>query len=57
MLGMDAAKHSSLTTSIFEYTTYEGGHTHNCSYAGTNGNTTNANIPNYKSVYIWERTA
>ena len=26
-------------------------------YAGTNGNTVNANIPNYKSVYIWERTA
>lgn len=34
----------------------DGGHTHNCSYAGTSGNTTNANIPNYKSVYIWERT-
>ena len=27
------------------------------SYAGTNGSTTNANIPNYKSVYIWERIA
>lgn len=37
------------------------GHTHtvngSIAYAGTNGNTTNANIPNYKSVYIWERTA
>lgn len=32
-------------------------HTHTINYAGTNGNTTNANIPNYKSVYIWERTA
>ena len=27
------------------------------SYVGASGNTTNANIPNYKSVYIWERTA
>lgn len=27
------------------------------SYVGTDGNTVNANIPNYKSVYIWERTA
>ena len=26
-------------------------------YAGSSGNATNANIPNYKSVYIWERTA
>ena len=45
------------------------GHTHNMAhthsvtaagtvgYAGTNGNTANANIPNYKNVYIWERTA
>lgn len=31
-------------------------HTHVIDYAGTNGNTINANIPNYKSVYIWERT-
>ena len=26
-------------------------------YAGSSGNATNANIPVYKSVYIWERTA
>lgn len=30
---------------------------HNTDYAGTSGNTTNANIPNYKSVYIWERVS
>ena len=30
---------------------------HNTDYVGTSGNTTNANIPRYKSVYIWERTA
>jgi hypothetical protein len=27
------------------------------SYAGTNGNTTNANMPAYITCYIWRRTA
>lgn len=30
---------------------------HNTEYAGTSGNTTGANMPPYKTVYIWERTA
>jgi hypothetical protein len=34
-----------------------GAHTHTINYVGTEGNTINANIPKYKSVYIWERTA
>lgn len=37
------------------------GHTHAVTAAGTNSTEgssgTNANIPNYKNVYIWERTA
>ena len=52
-LGSTFANAASVGNQLSEY---DGGHTHNCSYAGTNGNTTNANIPNYKSVYIWERT-
>ena len=30
---------------------------HNTNYAGTEGNTTGANMPPYYAVYIWERTA
>lgn len=32
------------------------GHSHVINYVGSEGNTINANIPNYKAVYIWERT-
>ena len=48
-----------LTANVENYTVIpadNSAHTHTIDYAGTNGNTTNANIPNYKSVYIWERT-
>lgn len=43
--------------------THDMKHTHSVTaagtvgYAGTSGNTTNANLPNYKNVYMWERTA
>ena len=31
--------------------------TKNTAYAGSSGNATNANMPPYRTVYIWERTA
>lgn len=48
------------TASANLFAAASGGHTHtvpahDTNYVGTSGNTTNANIPNYKSVYIWER--
>ena len=39
------------------FTNSTGSHGHTINYAGTSGNATNANIPKYKAVYIWERTA
>ena len=37
------------------YTSYDGGHTHSCSYTGEDG--TNKNMPAYITCYIWRRTA
>ena len=48
---------NAITTGGTSARTSTDGNSDNVAYAGTSGNTTNANIPNYKSVYIWERTA
>ena len=47
------------TNKPYPITDDSGSHTHTITLnaAGTSGNTTNANLPKYKSVYIWERTA
>lgn len=50
------SSNSGTETAAMEHIISHPGHKHTVTYAGTEGNTTGANLPPYMTVYMWERT-